>query len=118
MWIPKDTQFGSFQVVATATNAFGSVTDTTWILSEAIRTAYNQVQVDVTQRGKIGTQGQYGKGITYKGQNGLYVADFSLVDRNDVKYAGGLYSSGNSFHPLEGFSDAKSKFAGFEVCLN
>ena len=115
LWIAADNQFGWFSIIATATNAFGSITDTVNIFSEAIRPAVNQVQIDVTHRGKLGAWGQYGKGVVYKNRNGVFSGDFSLVDRNNSKFAGGLYTTGNSFHPLEGFSDLPSKFSGFSA---
>lgn len=113
LWIPSENQFGQFPVIATVTNVAGSLTDTVYVYSEALRSSYNQLEVDVTNRGKIGTWGQYDKGLKFRGRNGLFLADFSLVDRNSAKYAGGLYSTQNSFHPLEGFTDAQSRLPGF-----
>lgn len=113
LWIPSENQFGQFPVVATVTNVAGSLTDTVYVYSEAVHSSYNQIEVDATNRGKIGTWGQYDKGLKFRGRNGLFLADFSLVDRNSTKYAGGLYSTQNSFHPLEAFTDAQSRLPGF-----
>ncbi|MCK4531228.1 MAG: LamG domain-containing protein, partial [Candidatus Marinimicrobia bacterium] len=112
-WTPQENQFGSFAVVATTSNSSGAIVDTVYVFSEAIRSAQNQVCVDVTHRGKMGAWGLYGKGIFYKSKNGLYAGDFSLVDRNNAKFAGGLYSKSTSFNPIEGFTTVSSRFPGF-----
>ncbi|MCK9409809.1 MAG: T9SS type A sorting domain-containing protein, partial [Bacteroidetes bacterium] len=113
LWIPSENQSGWYPIIATVTNTSGSITDTVYVYAEVIRAAYNQIQLDVTHRGKIGAWGQFNKGLHYKGKNALYAADFSLVDRNDTKFAGGLYSTQNSFRPLEGFTDIPGRFPGF-----
>lgn len=113
LWIPSENQFGSFTVIATVSNSAGTITDTVDIFSEATRAAVNDIHVDVTHRGKLGAFGQYNKGIVYKGKNGLFTGDFSLVDRNSGKYAGGLYTTTNSFRPLEIFTSLPSRFDGF-----
>ncbi len=115
-WTPSDNQYGNFPVIATSTNIAGTRIDTFSVFSEAVRAAQNQVQTDVTHRGKLGALGNYGKGMVYKGKNGLFAGDFSLVNRSNAKYAGGLYSGSNgqqSFKPAEGFATVPSRFAGF-----
>jgi hypothetical protein len=119
IWTPTEQQIGFHRVVIEASNIAGSVWDTTDILVEAVRSAENQLRVDFTNRGKVGAFGQFGKGIWYKGKNASGAADFSLVDRNSVKYAGGLYSTLFSFSPdgpptsSVGFVDTTSRFPGF-----
>jgi len=112
-WTPQENQFGSFPVIATALNSNGTIDDTVFVFSEAIRSTQNQVRVDVTHRGKLGSRGTYGKGIHYKSKNGLFAGDFSVVDRDDVKFAGGLYSEPTSFNPIEGFTTIPSRFLEF-----
>ena len=112
-WTPQENQFLSFPVVVSASNSVGTIEDTLYVFSEAIRSAQNQVRVDVTHRGKLGAFGVYGKGILYKSKNGLSGGDFSLIDRDNDKYAGGLYSTSNSFKPIEGFTNVSSRFPGF-----
>lgn len=112
-WTPQENQFGGFPVVATISNSSGTIDATAYVFSEAIRSAQNQVCVDVTHRGKLGAWGMYGKGILYKSENGLYAGDFSLVDRDNAKFAGGLYERSNSFNPIEGFTTVSSRFPGF-----
>ncbi len=113
VWTPTIAQYGPYEVIAQATNGAGALTDTFIVYSEAIRSSENLTRVDITNRGKIGLRGMYGRGVFYGGKNGLYGGDFSLVDRNSTKYAGGLYSALNSFRPLEGFTDVPSRFPGF-----
>ncbi|MFA4907014.1 MAG: LamG-like jellyroll fold domain-containing protein [archaeon] len=113
IWTPSPEQFGWFPVIATLTNTAGALTGTVNIFVEGIRSASNQLRVDVTHRGKLGAWGLYGKGILYKSKNGLYAGDFSLVDRDNEKFAGGLYTSSNSFNPIEGFTTVPSRFPGF-----
>lgn len=117
-WTPSTAQYGMFEYVATMTNTAGSVSDTVAVYVEAMRTASNLTTVDLTHRGKAGAFGRFGKGLAYNGWNGLYAADFSLVDRNAVRYAGGLNSTVNpnpSFRPIGGFTDVASRFPGFNA---
>jgi len=113
-WTPQENQFGWFPVAVTVSNSSGTIVDTAYVFSDVIRSAQNQVCVDVTHRGKLGALGMYEKGILYKSENGLFAGDFSLVDRDNAKFAGGLYSSGStSFNPIEGFTTVPSRFSGF-----
>ena len=112
-WTPIASQFGRFPIVASLTNSVGSIDDTVYVFVEAIRTFGNQVSVDITHRGKFGAFGGFDKGVRFNGKNGLYAGDFSLVDRNNAKYAGGLYATTNSFRPVTGFTDIPSRFNGF-----
>ncbi len=113
IWTPTSAQFGPYYIIAQATNAAGSLVDTFTVYSEGMRASENLTRVDIANRGKAGMRSRYGKGLYYNGKNGMYQADFSLVDRNSLRYAGGLYSSFNSFRPVEGFTDVPSRFPGF-----
>ncbi len=115
-WIPTENPYGSFPTILSATNIVNTVTDTVNEFSEVIRSAQNQIHLDFTHRGKLGALGWFNKGMLYNGKNGLYAGDFSLVDRKDSKYAGGLYSgfiSTPSFSPAEGFTSVPSRIPGF-----
>ncbi len=114
-WQPTENQYGNFPVIVTATQSFSSLVDTVNIFSEILRSVQNQVTTDITHRGKLGAIGYYGnRGVVYKGKNGLFAGDFSLVDRASNKFAGGLYSSGNnSFQAASGFTNVTSRFHGF-----
>jgi hypothetical protein len=118
IWTPGASEFGFFPVIATLTNGAGSITDTVNIFVEALYASSNQTTVDISQRGKIGAFGDFGKGVRYAGKSGLYAGDFSLVDRNSTKYAGGLTSTQNSFRPIEGFAPVTSRFGGFAAVRN
>ncbi|MCU0454440.1 MAG: cohesin domain-containing protein [Bacteroidetes bacterium] len=118
IWTPGASEFGSFPVIATLTNGAGSITDTVNIFVEALYASSNLTTVDISHRGKIGAFGDFGKGVSYGGKKGLYAGDFSLVDRNSTKYAGGLTSAQNSFRPIEAFTPATSRFAGFAAVRN
>ncbi len=112
-WHPTDAEWGSNEFIVSATNASGSVQDTFYIFVEPYRSAVNQVRLDVSNRGKIGSWGLHDKGFFFNGLNSVYVGDFSLVDRNNVAFAGGLYTEQNSFAPAEAFTDGPSRFPGF-----
>ncbi|MGB2868706.1 MAG: LamG-like jellyroll fold domain-containing protein [Bacteroidota bacterium] len=112
-WTPAPNQWGPFSVHVTALNSSGGVDSAVVLYSEGMRTVQNQITLDVANRGKLGAFGQFARGISYKGKQGLFAADFSVVARATNKYSGGLYSSTNSFKPLEGFTNVPSKYQGF-----
>lgn len=114
-WTPQEIQTGSYSVVAKSDNSSGNIVEQFEVYSEAVRSAQNQLRVDVTHRGKLGAWGMYNKGMVYKSKNGLYAGDFSLVDRDNAKFAGGLYTDTTSFNPIEGFSTLTSRFPGFSA---
>lgn len=112
-WTPEEWQYGNHEVIIEVTNASGTLLDTVYVYAELVRTIENDTRFDLTNRGKLGAFGRYGKGLLVNGQNGVYTADISVVDRNDEKYAGGLFTGANSFAPAEGFTVVPSMAVGF-----
>ena len=112
-WTPGPGQWGPFSVHVTALNSSAGVDSVVALYSEGMRTVQNLITLDVTNRGKLGAFGQFARGLSYKGKQGLFAADFSVVARGANKYAGGLYSAANSFKPVEGFTNVPSKYPGF-----
>lgn len=114
-WTPGETQYGNQEVIVDATNGAGTLRDTVYVYAELVRSIENDTRFDLTNRGKLGAFGRYGKGIIVNGQNGVYAADVSVVDRNDNKFAGGLYTGVNSFAPTEGFTEVPSRAIGYSA---
>ncbi|MCU0452203.1 MAG: FG-GAP-like repeat-containing protein [Bacteroidetes bacterium] len=114
-WTPQDFQFGNQMVILDAVNAAGSLRDTIFVYAELVRSIENDTRFDLTNRGKLGTFGRYGKGIVVNGKNGIYTADVSVVDRNDGRFAGGLYTAANSFAPADGFTAVPSMAIGYSA---
>jgi photosystem II stability/assembly factor-like uncharacterized protein/fibronectin type 3 domain-containing protein/sugar lactone lactonase YvrE len=114
-WTPEEWQYGHHEVIIQATNSVGSLVDTVFVDAELVRSIENDTRFDLTNRGKLGAFGRYGKGIVVNGRNGLFTADVSVVDRNDNRFAGGLYTGVNSFAPAEGFTAVPSMAIGFSA---
>ncbi|MFA5044523.1 MAG: LamG-like jellyroll fold domain-containing protein [Paludibacter sp.] len=113
-WTPQADQYYGVKLSTKVSNSSGSFFNDFYIDSETIESVQNQLKVDVSNRGKLGAFGNYGKGLFYKSLNGLYSGEFSLVDRNNNAFAGGIYSY-PTFCPNEGFSSTTSRFPGFNA---
>jgi len=119
LWTPQAYQSKWNKVVMQADNNSSSHSKTFYVYVDQLATAQNQLTLDVSYTGKLGALGKYGKGMYYKSMNGLYAADFSLVDRYTPKFAGFLYQYGDSaFLPLDVFSTVNSRFPGFTAFKN
>ena len=112
-WTPGSTGFGNYRIILTANNGGTSLTDTAYIYVDNFVDAVNNISLTVNNRGKIGAYGNTEKGMSVDGKNGLYSGDFSLVDAKNSKYAGGLFSTLNSFRPLTHFQSVESPLLGF-----
>lgn len=112
-WTPGATSYGNFRIILTANNGGTSLTDTVYIYVDNFVDAANGINLTVNNRGKIGAYGNNEKGLSVGGKNGLYSGDFSLVDAKNSKYAGGLFSTLNSFRPLTHFQTVQSSLSGF-----
>jgi len=114
-WTPGSEVFGNNQIILTANNGGTILTDTVYIYIDNFVETDNANQLTVINRGKIGTYSSFSRGLIYNGQNGLFAGDFSLVDANQNKFAGGLNSTINSFHPLTIFQPVESKLTGYSA---
>ena len=110
--VPNDA-LGIYNLDLTVTNSAGSIDTTFYLYIESFHRTTNLASLDVATRGKVGNFGQSGRGMTFNSKQVLFYGDFSLVDRNDSKYAGGLGSTTNSFHPLTGFETVSSSLPDF-----
>ncbi len=110
--VPIDA-LGIYNLDLTTTNSAGSIDTTFYLYIESFHQTSNLVTLDVASRGKIGDFGLSGRGMKFNSKELLYNGDFSLVDRNNAKYAGGLGSTLNSFHPLTGFKTVSSSLPDF-----
>ena len=118
-WTPQAYQWKWNEVVLQASNNNSSRSHKFYAYVDQLATAQNQLKLDVSCIGKLGALGKYEKGMYYKSLNGLYAADFSLVDRNTSKFAGCMYNYGDSaFLPLDGFTAVGSRFPGFTAFKN
>jgi len=118
-WTPQAFQSKWNKVVLQADNNSSSLSKTFYVYADQLATAQNQLTLDVSYTGKLGALGKYGKGMYYKSKNGLFTADFSLVDRYSSKFAGCFYNYGDSaFLPLDEFATADSRFPGFTAFKN
>ena len=110
--VPSDA-FGVYNLDLKAANSGGSVDFINNLYIDNFHQTANEIKLDVAARGKVGAFSSFGKGMMYKNLNGLAGGDFSLVDRNSGKYAGGLYSTQNSFRVLKIFENTQSQLPGF-----
>jgi len=110
--IPNDA-LGVYNLDLTVTNSAGSIDTTFYLYIENFHRTANLLTLDVASRGKVGDFGRPERGMTFNSKQVLYNGDFSLVDRNNSKYAGGLGTTTNSFHPLTGFETVTSSLPDF-----
>lgn len=113
-WTPSASQYWIEKVSTKISDKDNTILNDFYIESEAMEAAQNQLKLDVGNHGRLGAYSNYGKGMLYKTLNGLFSGGFSLVDRNNVKFAGGLYTWA-PFCPNEGFSTTTSRFVGFNA---
>ena len=112
-WTPGINQFWVETLSTRVSNPGNTFVDDYYIESEAFESVQNQIKLDLGNHGRLGTFGNYNKGLFYKTQNGLYSGAFSLVDRNNMKYSGGLYTS--PFRPNESYSSVPGQLQGFDA---
>jgi hypothetical protein len=112
-WTPNASQFWVERINTKVSNPGNTFMTNLYVESEVFETAQNQLKLDVGNHGRLGAYSSYGKGLYYNTLNGLYSGMFSLVDRNDLKFSGGLYNW--PFRPNEGFSTTTSRFPEFNA---
>jgi len=118
-WTPQAYQSKWNEVVLQANNNSSSQNKRFWVYVDQLAKAQNQLSLDVSYTGNLGGMGKYAKGMYYKSLNGLYTANFSLVDRLNQKFAGCLYNYGDSaFVPIDVFTTVSSRFPGFTAFRN
>jgi len=118
-WTPQAYQSKWNEVFMQANNNSNSRNKRFWVYVDQLTKAQNQISLDVSYTGNLGGMGKYAKGLYYKSLNGLYSANFSLVDRLTQKFAGCLYNYGDSaFVPIDVFTTVSSRFPGFTAFRN
>ena len=114
--IPNDA-LNVYEVKIKANNGGSDFSQTKYFFVENVHTVSNNSVLSVAARGKLGAFVTNPVGENYKlfynGKNGLYSGDFGLIDRNNNKFAGGLFTAENSFHALTQFENVDSKFKDF-----
>ncbi len=118
-WEIPSSSINTPTVEITANNGGSDLTQSKYLFTENLKTFSNGSDITVTTRGKLGayvSDSRYTNyGLFYKGKNGLFSGDFSLVDKNDSKYAGGLFSAQKSFRTLTQFESVSGKLNGFSA---
>ncbi len=118
-WTPQPYQSKWNEVVLQAENNSSSRNKRFSVYVDKQAKAQNQLTLDVSNAGKLGAMGKYSKGMYYKSLNGLYAADFSLIDRATSKFSGCFCNYGDSaFLPLDDFTNVSSRFPGFTAFKN
>ena len=112
-WSVPNNALGIYELDLSSTSSAGTTDTVFYLYIENFHRTSNQVTLDVATRGKLGYFALQDKGMKFNSKQLLFDGDFSLVDRNSAKYAGGLTSTLNSFHPLTSFTSVASSLEGF-----